>query len=99
MNRKHDLQYYISVIEKLKKVNKDIKIGSDFIVGYPGETEKDFKDTIELVVKIGFVNSYSFIFSPRPGTPAAAKKLNNLAESEKRLKKIAKYPRKFSTQK
>ena len=88
MNRKHDREYYMSVVEKLKKVNKDIEISSDFIVGYPGETEKDFKDTIELVEKIGFVNSYSFIFSPRPGTPAAAKKLNNLTESAKRLKKL-----------
>ncbi len=88
MNRKHDQKYYMSVIEKLKKVNKDIKISSDFIVGYPGETERDFKDTIELVKKIGFINSYSFIFSPRPGTPAASKKLNNLTEDEERLKKL-----------
>jgi len=88
MNRKHDQKYYMSVVEKLKKVNKDIKISSDFIVGYPGETEKDFKDTIELVEQIGFVNSYSFIFSPRPGTPAATKKLNNLTENKKRLKKL-----------
>ena len=88
MNRKHDSQYYISVIEKLKKVNEGIKFGSDFIVGYPGETEKDFEDTIKLVEKIGFINSYSFIFSSRPGTPAASQKLNNLAENEKRLKKL-----------
>ncbi len=88
MNRKHDQKYYMSVVEKLEKVNKDIKISSDFIVGYPGETERDFKDTIELVKKIGFINSYSFIFSPRPGTPAASKKLNNLTENEKRLKKL-----------
>ena len=85
MNRKHDREYYISIIEKLKKINKNIKISSDFIIGYPGETEKDFQDTVELVKKIGFVNSYSFIFSPRPGTPAGAKKVNNLAENEKRL--------------
>jgi len=88
MNRKHDREYYISIIEKLKKVNKDIKISSDFIVGYPGETEEDFKDTMELVEKIGFVNSYSFIFSPRPGTPATNKKLNDLTESKKRLQKL-----------
>ena len=88
MNRKHDQKYYMSVVEKLEKVNKDIKISSDFIVGYPGETERDFKNTIELVKKIGFINSYSFIFSPRPGTPAALKKLNNLTENEKRLKKL-----------
>ena len=90
MNRKHNRKYYLSVIEKLKNVNKDIKISSDFIVGYPGETEKDFNDTIELVKKIGFVNSYSFIFSPRPGTLAAEKKLNNLTESKKRLNKLQK---------
>jgi len=88
MNRKHDREYYMTVVEKLKKVNKDIKISSDFIVGYPEETEQDFEETIELVKKIGFVNSYSFIFSPRPGTPAAVKKLNYLAKSEKRLKKL-----------
>tara|TARA_B100001123_G_scaffold423884_1_gene534589 strand:- start:3030 stop:4319 length:1290 start_codon:yes stop_codon:yes gene_type:complete len=88
MNRKHDREYYISVIEKLRKANKDIKISSDFIIGYPGETEKDFEDTLKLIERIGFVNSYSFIFSSRPGTPAAAKKLNDLVESEKRLKKL-----------
>ena len=88
MNRKHNRTYYLSIIERLKNVNKDIKISSDFIVGYPGETEKDFKDTIELIKKIGFINSYSFIFSPRPGTPAAEKKLNNLVESENRLRKL-----------
>ena len=75
MNRKHDREYYLSVIKKLKNVNKDIKISSDFIVGYPGETEQDFKDTIELIEQVGFVNSYSFIFSPRPGTPAADEKI------------------------
>ena len=88
MNRKHDRKYYLSIIKKLKNTNKNIKISSDFIVGYPGETKKDFEDTIKLVKEIGFVNSYSFIFSPRPGTPAATKKLNNLIENEKRLKKL-----------
>ena len=88
MNRKHNREYYISIIEKLKKANKNIKISSDFIVGYPGETEKDFEDTMELIKNVGFVNSYSFIFSPRPGTPAATKKLNNLIENKLRLKKL-----------
>ena len=78
----------MEVIEKLKSVKKDIMISSDFIVGYPGETEQDFNDTIDLIRNVGFVNSYSFIFSPRPGTPAAIKKLNNLTESEIRLKKL-----------
>ena len=67
-------------------MNKEIKISSDFIVGYPGETEKDFQDTIDIVNKIGFDNSYSFIYSARPGTPAAEKKSNNYKENEKRLK-------------
>jgi len=90
MNRKHDVEYYINVIEKLKKLNNEIKISSDFIVGYPEETEKDFDKTIELVEKIGFINSYSFIFSPRPGTPAATKQLNNDSENDKRLIKLQK---------
>ena len=85
MNRKHDKKYYFSVIEKLKKANKDIEFSSDFIIGYPGETKKDFEDTIELVKKVGFINSYSFIFSPRPGTPAANKKTVNIDESKNRL--------------
>ncbi len=88
MNRRHDLNYYLSIIKKLQKVNKNIQFSSDFIVGYPGETESDFEDTIMLIKKIGFVNSYSFIFSPRPGTPASNRKLNNLTESKKRLKKL-----------
>ena len=88
MNRKHNRAYYLSVVKKLMEINKNIKISSDFIVGYPGETEKDFQDTIDLIEKVGFVNSYSFIFSPRPGTPAAVKKLNNLTENKKRLKKL-----------
>ena len=88
MNRKHDKEYYISIIEKIKDINKNIKISSDFIVGYPGETESDFIQTMDLIKKIGFINSYSFIFSPRPGTPASEKKLNNFKISEERLKKM-----------
>ena len=90
MNRKHDIKYYLDIVDKLKSINKNIKISSDFIVGYPGETEKDFEDTINLVKKVGFVNSYSFIFSPRPGTPAATKKLNDLDINKKRLIKLQK---------
>jgi len=88
MNRKHDSKYYLSILEKIKKINKNIKVSSDFIIGYPGETEKDFGDTINLIKKIGFINSYSFIFSPRPGTPAANKKLNNLIENKAKLNKL-----------
>ena len=88
MNRKHDKSFYLSVVEKLNNINKNIKISSDFIIGYPGETEEDFQNTIDLVKKVGFINSYSFIFSPRPGTPAAKKKLNNYIDNKKRLKKL-----------
>ncbi len=88
MNRKHNRAFYISIIEKLKKINPNIKISSDFIIGYPGETNKDFDDTIDLIKKIGFINSYSFIYSPRIGTPAAEKKLNDLFKNKKRLQSI-----------
>jgi len=92
MNRKHSREEYLSTIKKLRDINKDIKISSDFIIGYPGESEKDFESTIDLVKRVGFVNSYSFIFSPRAGTPAYElfnkNKLNNLEEIKKRLKKL-----------
>ena len=71
MNRKHTVSYYLNIYEKLIKINPDIKFSSDFIIGYPGETENDFKETLNLVNKIKFINSFSFIFSPRPGTKAA----------------------------
>ena len=71
MNRKHKVEDYINVYERLKKINNKIEFSSDFIVGYPGETEKDFKKTLELVNNLKFLNSYSFIFSPRPGTTAS----------------------------
>jgi tRNA-2-methylthio-N6-dimethylallyladenosine synthase len=71
MNRKHDIKFYYSIIEKLKKVNSNIDFSSDFIVGYPEENDEDFEKTMNLVKKIEFINSYSFIFSARPGTSAA----------------------------
>ena len=71
MNRKHKVEDYINVYERLKKINKRIEFSSDFIIGYPGETERDFEETLELVKNLKFLNSYSFIFSPRPGTTAS----------------------------
>jgi tRNA-2-methylthio-N6-dimethylallyladenosine synthase len=88
MNRKHDRKYYSSIIAKLKKIKNDIKFSSDFIVGYPGETEEDFSDTIKLIKEVGFLNSYSFIYSERPGTPAAEKKQNDIHKNKIRLKKL-----------
>ena len=74
MNRKHSIKHYLEVINKLKKVNPKIKFSSDFIIGYPGETEKDFEDTLNILNQVKFINSYSFMFSARPGTPAYNKK-------------------------
>ena len=71
MNRKHTVDDYLKIYERLKKINKEIEFSSDFIIGYPGETQKDFEDTFALLKKIKFINSFSFIFSPRPGTKAA----------------------------
>ena len=71
MNRKHKVEDYLNIYSKLIKINPLIKISSDFIVGYPGEGEIDFNETINLVKKIKFINSFSFIFSPRPGTKAS----------------------------
>ena len=88
MNRKHDREYYISIIKKLRSINKNIKISSDFMVGYPGETEKDFNETLDIIERIGFVNSYSFIFSPRIGTPAGNQRMNESSINIKRLKKL-----------
>ncbi len=85
MNRGHTINEYLQKIEKLKKVNPGIKFSSDFIIGYPSETEKDFMNTLDLMKKIEFINSYSFIFSPRPGTPAAKMTEVNKEVSKKRL--------------
>ena len=64
MNRKHDKKYYLEIVKKLKKTNENIKFSSDFIIGYPGETEKDYNETIEIIKEVEFINSYSVIFSP-----------------------------------
>ena len=88
MNRKHRVEDYILVYEKLKKINTNIEFSSDFIIGYPGENDDDFKDTLELIKKIKFINSYSFIFSPRPGTTAANLKMIDEKVAKERLKII-----------
>ncbi|VAW72171.1 tRNA-i(6)A37 methylthiotransferase [hydrothermal vent metagenome] len=71
MKRGHTAQDYISTIEKLRAARPDLSLSSDFIIGFPGETEEDFEQTISLIEKIGFDLSFSFIYSARPGTPAA----------------------------
>lgn len=71
MKRNYTILEYKSKIRKLRKVRPNISLSSDFIVGFPGETENDFEATLNLIQEIGFDHSYSFIYSPRPGTPAA----------------------------
>ena len=88
MNRSHTIEEYLEIFDKLKKINSNIELSSDFIIGYPGEEEKDFDDTLNLIKKIKFINSYSFIFSPRPGTIAANYELIDKKISKKRLKKV-----------
>ena len=75
MNRKHSIKTYLEIFNRLKNINQNIEFSSDFIIGYPGEEQSDFKETIKLIDEIKFINSYSFIFSPRPGTVAANLKL------------------------
>ena len=90
MNRKHTINEYLEVFYKLKEINSKIEFSSDFIIGYPGEEEKDFESTYQFIKKIKFINSYSFIFSPRPGTVAADLKLVEKKVSMERLEKIQK---------
>jgi tRNA-2-methylthio-N6-dimethylallyladenosine synthase len=72
MNRGHDRDAYLRLVERLKTACPDLALSSDFIVGFPGESESDFEDSMELVRRVGFVQTYSFKYSSRPGTPAAA---------------------------
>lgn len=71
MNRRHDAGGYKDVVARLRAAQPDLALSSDFIVGFPGETDRDFEDTMALVREVGFVQAYSFKYSPRPGTPAA----------------------------
>jgi tRNA-2-methylthio-N6-dimethylallyladenosine synthase len=74
MNRRHTADDYRRTVQKLRDARPDIAFSSDFIVGYPGERELDFRATLDLVAEIGFAQAYSFKYSPRPGTPAAAER-------------------------
>ena len=71
MNRKHRVDAYLRTIEKVRKVRPGIAVSSDFIVGFPGETDAEFEETMALVREVGFASAYTFSYSPRPGTPAA----------------------------
>tara|TARA_Y100001970_G_scaffold54778_1_gene69457 strand:- start:697 stop:2025 length:1329 start_codon:yes stop_codon:yes gene_type:complete len=88
MNRKHLISDYLKIYEKLKSINSKIEFSSDFIIAYPGENEEDFHATLELIKNVRFINSYSFIFSPRPGTVASNLKLVEKEISHNRLIKV-----------
>lgn len=74
MNRKHERDEYFEIIQKLRHARPDIVFSSDFIVGFPEETDEDFADTMDLVKKVGYGQCFSFKYSPRPGTPASTRK-------------------------
>jgi len=90
MNRKHTIEEYLIIYKKLKKINPNIEFSSDFIIGYPEENDDDFKNTMELIEKVKFTNSYSFVFSSRPGTVAADFDLVDKKKSKERLEIIQK---------
>ena len=75
MNRRHTVLEYLNIIDRLRSARSDIAMSSDFIVGFPGETDKDFANTLNLIDKVGYASAYSFKYSVRPGTPAASKSL------------------------
>ena len=84
MNRKHKVDDYINIYKKLIKINPSIKLSSDFIIGYPGEEKSDFEETMSLIKEIKFINSFSFIFSSRPGTKASKlKEVDNNVSKER----------------
>ena len=89
MNRKHSADDYRRVIDRFRAVRQDIAFSSDFIVGFPGETEEDFAATLALVTQIGYAGAYSFKYSPRPGTPAAdMRETVSAAEMDERLVRL-----------
>ena len=95
MKRKHTVETYIAKINKLKKVRPDISLSSDFIVGFPGETEYDFRQTMALIETIGFDQSFSFIFSPRPQTPAAS--MEDTTSYDEKLDRLKRLQAKISS--
>jgi tRNA-2-methylthio-N6-dimethylallyladenosine synthase len=89
MNRKHTVKAYQKVVDRFRSVRQDIAFSSDFIVGFPGEAEEDFRATLALVAQIGYAAAYSFKYSPRPGTPAAdMQEMVSAAEMDDRLERL-----------
>lgn len=83
MNRKHTADDYVNIISRLRSARHDLAVSSDFIVGFPGETKKDFQETLDLIASVNYASSFSFKYSPRPGTPGAQYS-NQISEEIKR---------------
>ena len=94
MRRKYKVERYLDRINKLRVIRPDISISSDFIVGFPGETERDFQDTLDLIDEVGFDQSFSFIYSPRPNTKAA--EMTDDVDQSTKLKRLQKLQEKIS---
>ncbi len=88
MNRNHSIENYLETFNKLKEINSNIEFSSDFIIAYPGEENQDFENTLDLIKKVKFINSYSYIFSPRPGTVSENLNLIDKKISFERLERI-----------
>jgi tRNA-2-methylthio-N6-dimethylallyladenosine synthase len=88
MNRRHTRADYLRVIERLRAARADLAFSSDFIVGFPGETDADFADTMRLVAEVGYASAFSFKYSPRPGTPAAEMAQLSEAVKDERLQRL-----------
>jgi len=88
MNRKHDAESYLRLVERIRAVRPDILLSSDFIVGFPGETDADFEATMDLIRAVGYGAAYSFKYSARPGTPAAEKPAVEAAVADARLQRL-----------
>jgi tRNA-2-methylthio-N6-dimethylallyladenosine synthase len=71
MNRRHDRAYYLDLVERVRSTRPDLALSSDFITGFPGETDADFEETLDLVGRVGYAQAFSFKYSQRPGTPGA----------------------------
>ena len=88
MNRRHTAASYLRLVERIRAARPDMALSGDFIVGFPGETEADFRETLALVEAVGYAQAYSFAYSPRPGTPAAERPQVDPAERSERLQRL-----------